>query len=138
MALAGAGIADQQDRLGAFEIAALGQGADAGRRDVRRLREVELFQRLDPGQPRLLYPQLNRPPFPVFDFGLEQGFEEVQMRVFALPGLLGERGELRADGGQMQRLRVLGDAGGFEAHARTSSAPENSRSYSIMLGRGRS
>jgi hypothetical protein len=39
MTLAGAGVTDQQDRLGAFEIAAFGQGADAGSRDVRRLRE---------------------------------------------------------------------------------------------------
>ena len=34
MALAGAGVTDQQDRLGAFEIAAFGQGTDAGSRDV--------------------------------------------------------------------------------------------------------
>jgi hypothetical protein len=54
MTLAGAGVADQQDRLGAFEIAAFGQGADAGSRDMRRLSEVELFERLDPWQVRFL------------------------------------------------------------------------------------
>jgi len=50
MTLACAGISNQQDRLGAFEVAAFGQSADAGGGDVRRLSEVELLKRLDPGQ----------------------------------------------------------------------------------------
>jgi hypothetical protein len=36
MTLAGTGIADQQDRLGAFKIATFGPGADAGGWDMRR------------------------------------------------------------------------------------------------------
>ena len=50
MTLAGTGISDQKDRLGTFEIAAFGQGPDAGGRDMRRLDEVELFERLDSWQ----------------------------------------------------------------------------------------
>jgi|SRR5271154_5150360 len=37
--LAGAGIADQQDRLGAFEIIPFDQSSDTDSRDVGRLRE---------------------------------------------------------------------------------------------------
>ena len=109
MALAGTGIADQQDRLGTFEVPAFGEAADASGRDVRRLGEVELFQRLDPGQMRLMHAQFDGPPFAVFDFGLEQGFQVVQVRVVALRGFFGERSELRTDGGKPQRLRLLGD-----------------------------
>ena len=50
--------------LGAFEITAFGQGADASRRDMRRLREVELIERLDPGQVRLLHAQFDGASFP--------------------------------------------------------------------------
>jgi hypothetical protein len=57
MTLARAWVADQQDRLGAFEKAAFSQGADAGGREVRRLSEIELFERLDPWQVRFLDPQ---------------------------------------------------------------------------------
>jgi hypothetical protein len=59
----------------------------------------------------------------------------VRMRVLALGGFLGERCELRTDGWQSQRLAVLSDTCDLEAHARTAC---NSRSYSIMVGRGRS
>lgn len=69
MALAGAGIADQQDRLATFKVAALGQSADTVCRDVRRLREVELFQRLDPGQVCFVHAQFDGPSFAVFYFG---------------------------------------------------------------------
>ena len=65
------GSPTSKDWLGAFEIAAFGQGADAGGRDVRRLCEVEIFKRLDPGQVRILNAQFDRPPFAVLDFGLE-------------------------------------------------------------------
>jgi hypothetical protein len=39
----------------------------------------------------------------------------VQMRVVALGGLFGERSELRSDGRESQRLRVLRDACGVKA-----------------------
>jgi hypothetical protein len=53
---------------------------------VRRLSEVELFERLDPGQVRFLYPQLDGASFPVFHLGLEQSFEVVQMGVVPQDG----------------------------------------------------
>src|SRR6202035_4183927 len=116
-----------------------GQGADAGGRDVWRLREVELLQRLDPGQVRFLHAQFDGAPFPILDLRLKQGLEIVQMRVVALCGFLGERGELGADGAQAQRLAVLGDACGLEAHACTACTQlDKSWSYAIMVGRGRS
>lgn len=90
MTLAGARITNQQDRLGAFEVAAFGQSADAGGQDVWRLREVEVFERLDPGQVRFLHAQFDRMPFPILHLGLKQGFEVVQMRVVALRGFFGE------------------------------------------------
>ena len=70
MTLACAWIADQQDRLGTFEISSFGQGADAGGGDVRRLSEVELLKRLDPGQVRFLHPQLDAASFPIFHLRL--------------------------------------------------------------------
>src|ERR1039458_7436515 len=135
MTLACAGVTNQQDGLGTFEIAALGQGADAGGGDVWRLSEIELFERLDPGQVRLLHPQLDAASFPIFHLRLEQSFEIVQMRVLALGGFFSERGELRPDGWQSPRLTVLSDTCDLEAHACTAC---NSRSYSIMVGSGRS
>ena len=65
MALAGARVADQQDRFGAFEITAFGQGTKPRSRDIRRLREVELIERLDPGQVRLLHAHFDGAPFAV-------------------------------------------------------------------------
>ncbi len=88
--------------------------------------------------------QFDGPPFAVLDFGLKQGFQVVQVRVAALPSLFGERSELRTDGGESQRLRMLRDACGLktsslEAHACTArTLAEKSWSYSIMVGRGRS
>ena len=49
------------------------------------------------------------------------------------PGAL--RGSLRTDGWQSQRLAVLSDTCDLEAHACTACS---SRSYSIMVGSGRS
>jgi hypothetical protein len=43
--LAGAGIIDQQDRFGAFEVGASGQGADAGGRAIERSRTSEVAPR---------------------------------------------------------------------------------------------
>jgi hypothetical protein len=94
-----------------------GQGADASDRDVWRLKEVELLERLDPGPVCFLHAQLNGTPFPILHLGLKQGLELAQIRVVALRGFLG--GELGTDGGQAQRLAVLGDACRLEAHACT-------------------
>ena len=107
-------------RTGAFEIAAFGQSADAGGWDMRRLSEVELFERLDPGQMRFLHPQLDGASFAIFHLRLKQGLEIVQMGVVALTGLFGERYDLRTDGSQPQSLAVLGDACSLEAHACTA------------------
>jgi hypothetical protein len=85
-----------------------------------QLSEVELFERLDPWQMRLLHSQLDGASFPVFHLRLEQGVEIVQMRVITLTGLFGERCELRTDGSQPQSLAVLGDACSLEAHACTA------------------
>jgi hypothetical protein len=46
---------------------------------MRRLGEVELFERLDPGQVRFLHPQLDAASLPVFRLRLEQSFEIVQV-----------------------------------------------------------
>jgi hypothetical protein len=43
MGFSGAGFSGQKHWLGVFEIATFGQGADARRRDVWRLREVNLI-----------------------------------------------------------------------------------------------
>jgi hypothetical protein len=46
---------------------------------VRRLREVELLQRLHPRQVCILEAQFDRTPFAVFDLGLKQSFQVVKM-----------------------------------------------------------
>jgi hypothetical protein len=73
MILAGAEVTEQQDRLRAFEVVAFGQRADAGSQDVWHLREVELLQRLDPGQVCFLHAQLDGTPFTMLQLGLKQG-----------------------------------------------------------------
>jgi DNA-binding winged helix-turn-helix (wHTH) protein len=89
----------------------------------------------DPGQMRFLHPQLDTASLSVFHLRLEQSFEIVQMGVLVLGGFFGERCELRTDRWQSQRLTVLRDTCDLEAHACTAC---NSRSYSTMVGRGRS
>ena len=143
MTLAGARVATQQNLFGAFEVAAFGEGSDAGGRDVRRLGEVELFQRLDPGQVCFVHAQFDESPFPLVDHGLEQGLKVVEVRVVALRGFVCELCGLRTKGWQSQCLAVLSDACGLDAggavHACTACMlPEKSRSYSIMVGNGRS
>lgn len=118
MGFSGTGLADQQHRLGAFKVPALGQGSDARSRDVRRLREVELFQRFDPRQMRVLEAQFNRAPLAVFDLALQQSLQVMQMRVLLLGRFLGQRCKLGCDRRQMQRLAVLGDACGLPCDTR--------------------
>lgn len=67
--------------VGAFKISAFGQCAHAGGRDARRLSEVELLERLDPGQVRLLHPLLDAASLPIFHLSLKQVFERVQVGV---------------------------------------------------------
>jgi hypothetical protein len=60
MGLPGATVADQHDRLGARDVAAVGELADLGRRGLRRLGEVELVEGLDARQARDLQPTRDR------------------------------------------------------------------------------
>lgn len=68
----------------------------------------------------------------------------MQGRVVVARSFFGERGELRTDGSESKRLRVLRDACGLEtssleAHACTTCMlTEKSWSSLIMVGRGRS
>ena len=88
---------------------------------------------------RLLHPQLNRTSFAIFHLCLKQSFEVVKVRVVALSSFFSERGELRSNCGQPQRLAALSDACGLKAHACTACRLwEKSWSYSIMVGSGRS
>jgi hypothetical protein len=129
-------FAHQKHGFGAFQIAAFGQGSEARGRDVGRLRKVEFLQRLHPGQVRILEPQFDRAPFALFDLGLEQRFQVMEMGVVLLPGFFGEGCELGADGAQSQSLTVLRDAGGFHTHAGTSIV--SNWLYSAIVGSGRS
>jgi len=139
MGFSGTGFTDEKHRLSAFEIATFRQDAYVRGRDVRRLREVELLQRLDPRQVRVLEAQLDRAPFAVFDFGLEQSFEVVKMRVVLPAGFFSQRYELRTHRGEAERLAVLDDACRCHAHACTSVIAEVSNClYSIIVGNGRS
>jgi hypothetical protein len=94
-----AGFTDQKHWLGALEIAAFGQGADARCRDVRRLREIKLFQRLHPRQVCILKAQFDGAPFTILDLALEQSFQVVKMRVVLLARFLSQRRELPSDEG---------------------------------------
>ena len=67
-----------------------------------------------------LHAQFDGPSFAVLDFGLEQSFKVVQVRVVAVRGFFGERSELCTDGCESQRLRVLRDAGGLKVYACTT------------------
>ena len=98
MGFPSAGFTDQKYWLGALEIAAFGQGADARCRDVRRLREIELLQRLHPRQMCILKAQFDGAPFTILDLALEQSFQVVKMRVVLLARFLSQRRELPADG----------------------------------------
>ncbi len=53
VSLSGAALADQYNRFLAFDVAAFGQFANTGRRDLRCLRKIELFERLHARQLRI-------------------------------------------------------------------------------------
>jgi hypothetical protein len=101
MGLAGAAVTYKDDGLGASDISALGKFVNLLRRDLGALREVELLQGLHPRQMRLADAPLHQALFAVLEFGLQQGFEEAEMRAPFPPRLLRELGALSRDGRQM-------------------------------------
>ena len=95
MGLAGAALADEQDRFGALDIAALGQVAHLRRGHIRRLRVIELFQRFHSRQMGFPDAAFNRVPFALFDLGQQQCFQIPDVALLLANRLLGQRAELR-------------------------------------------
>jgi hypothetical protein len=95
--LTSAAIADKYDRLGAFDVAALGQLAQLRRRDRRCLAEVELVQGLDAWQMRFFDAPVDRATLPILQFGGEQRFQVAEVRLTLAFGLLGRRTALAGD-----------------------------------------
>src|SRR5262249_13032485 len=99
MSLAGTAVADEHDRLGALYVAALGQFTEPGRRDRRRLAEVELVQGLDPRQVGLLDASFDGPPLAILQLGREECLQIAQVWLALAFGLLGQRPALAGDRG---------------------------------------
>ena len=97
MRFARAGVANEHDRLGALQIAALHEFAQQRRRDGRRLTEVELVQGLDAWQMRFFDAPVDRATLPILQFGGEQRFQVAEVRLTLAFGLLGRRTALAGD-----------------------------------------
>ena len=109
MGLACPRIADEHDRLGAFDVAALGQLAHPRRRDHRRLAEVELVQRFDARQVRVFDATIDRAPLTLLELGRQQCFEVAEIGLAFAFGLLGQRSALAGQGRQTQQHALLLD-----------------------------
>ena len=72
MCLAGSTFTDEQDRFSTIDVAALGQVAHLRRGHIRRLRVIELLQRLHAWQMRFPDSALDGVPFPFFHLGQQQ------------------------------------------------------------------
>jgi hypothetical protein len=96
MGLAGARLADQQDRLGAGDVIALRQRAQLARRDAGSL-EFEPVERLHPRQPGLLQQARDRSGLTLLHLGAEQRLEVADMGLSLARGGLRQPRELAAD-----------------------------------------
>jgi hypothetical protein len=97
-----------------FDIAALGQLAYACRRDLLRLREIELFQRLQAWQVRIANAVVDGVPVALFALHRQQRFQIAGVAVVLLHRLPGQRLKVGAHGRQSRRLAVLANAGMFQ------------------------
>lgn len=112
MRLAGAGVADQAERLPLLHPLAGRKRVDDGGIDVGISVEVELPQRLLPGEGRGLDPALGAAPGPVVALGQQQFGEEGEVGHLLAGGLLGQVREFPADGRQPEHPAGA-DHGGF-------------------------
>ena len=140
MGLAGAAFADEQDRFGALDVAALGQVAHLRRGHIRRLRVIELFQRFHARQMGFPDAALDGVAFPLFDLGQQQCFQISDVAFLLANRLLGQRAELRGDHRHPQSLALRFDGGLLQLrHLVAHRAPPAVRSwsYSSITGSGR-
>ena len=102
------GFTDQRRRFGTRQIASFGLSADARSRDMRRLREVELLQRLEDARQE---PVVERSSIERRSRSSTSAPSSAsryrRWEWFCWRAYFGQRGELRADGGQMQPLAEL-------------------------------
>src|ERR1035441_9220836 len=84
MALARPAFADQQHRFTSLDVTAFGQFSNLRRWNLRRLREVELFQRLQPRQLRIANPVRNRMTVALFAFDRQQSFQVPDVALVSL------------------------------------------------------
>lgn len=111
MGFPGSALAQQDDRLGALDVAAGGKLANAGGGDLRALVEVELVEGLDARQARLLESPLDGAALALLDLGGEQRLQVTQVAVLLANHLLSQLGELRAQDRQTQQLAVFENGG---------------------------
>jgi hypothetical protein len=139
MGLARATVADQDDRFGARNVVAVSERPDLGGRDLGRLAEVKLIERLQSRQMRLLQAPRDRMALTLVDFGREQRVQIPEMRVPLAHRLGAERTTLVRDGREVQHLAMLPDRRFVERERRAHwpAARGSSESYSATLGRAR-
>ena len=129
MSLAGAGLAEEEDRFCGREIGALGQCADPGGGDGRGLGELELLQRLQHREVCLPDPALHEAVRPLLDLGAEQRLKIGEVIRLRRDGLRRESGALAPDRGQVELLAVLADDREAKfrrgAHGRPSPAAQS-------------
>ena len=100
--LAGAGVADQAERLARADPVAGGEGVDDGGADAGVGAEVEVGEPFRAGEPGAADLPLGAAAVAVVAFGHEQLGEEPAVGELLTLGLVGGLGELAADGGQPQ------------------------------------
>jgi hypothetical protein len=126
MALAGAAVAEKDDRITRAQIAARGQHGDGGRVHARRGREIEVAQALDPWEPSFMDPALTAAFGPFVDFGREDLGQVTQVGGL---GALRHFGQPHAFGPHRRQVQVprrcpnggLGGSVGHLGHQPTSN-----------------
>jgi hypothetical protein len=102
--------------------------------------ELEIVQRLHPRQPRLMQQTRNRAALALFHLGRQQRLEIADMRLAFADGGVCQPRELAANRRHAQRLAMLSDGLVLQIghHALPAQGPDNSTSYSAIVGSGRS
>lgn len=114
MALPRPTFAGQHHRFASLDLAALGQFSNLCRRNLRRLREAELFQRLQPRQLRIANPVINRVTVTLFAFDRQQSFQVPDVALVLLDSLFGRRNKVGTHGWHADRFAILLYAGMFQ------------------------
>jgi len=110
--LAGPALTDEQNRLGAVDIAAVGQVTHLRRSHIRGLGVVKFLESLQPRKMSIPQSALDGVPFALFHFRQQQRFQVAHVTLLLANCLVGQSPKLRRHHRHAQHFTV-GFDGGF-------------------------